>query len=397
MANYKAAGSLPLIATRRDEKGVYGGVGAISLKALVALVPNPADEENPRKMRDANRAARKHAELRAEVQRVLRGTAKGRNVSPYADYIVEGQLGKFGRGWSLPSVLLWMTQTPASVAQGEIELGELVEVELQFGSTAVAIDGETETAALHLIIDEPERYGLDSEEIGEWCVPVEMVWGVSASQARQMFHDRNQKGIQVAKTLALGMDSRDFGTMMAEEAANRIVLTDGTLFANRVNRNKRQLAKNDPHWVTLSAFRSLAVTTYKGRAGTGVLDVEEPDDDVDEIKEEVAQLIASVVQQYEAAFAERTAITAPAVLAGIGVLLYQATSWAGSERLSLADVLMRLDTVDWTRGSHWLGVAAKSTKSGGLSFAGGVKDAAGQVADALRDPYSENGRKIRKS
>ncbi|MEU2156249.1 hypothetical protein ABZ532_14730 [Streptomyces sp. NPDC019396] len=96
-------------------------------------------------------------------------------------------------------------------------------------------------------------------------------------------------------------------------------------------------------------------------------------------------------------FARRSAITAPAVMAGLGVLLHRATPWCGpGDAMSYETVEHLLADVRWEREpAYWDGVCASVGSTGRLNFSGGVKDSAGRVAGALLDPNSEWGRKIR--
>ena len=89
-------------------------VGVTTLGIVMSLLPNPELEEKVEttksKLADMlreQRDLRDHAELRAEVQRFLRGSAKGRNVKRYANYIARGLRGELGHAWSVPPLTLW--------------------------------------------------------------------------------------------------------------------------------------------------------------------------------------------------------------------------------------------------------------------------------------------------
>ena len=58
---------------------------------------------------------RRHAEVRALVQRMLKSTQKGRNVSAYASYIASGVSGGHGAAWSTPPITLWLDGQPGAV------------------------------------------------------------------------------------------------------------------------------------------------------------------------------------------------------------------------------------------------------------------------------------------
>jgi len=78
-------------------------------------------------LRYQQRAMREHAELRNSVQRLLRGTAKGRNVGPYAAYIAAGILGDLGNAWSTPPLCLCSSRplvfTDEAAGRASLSLG----------------------------------------------------------------------------------------------------------------------------------------------------------------------------------------------------------------------------------------------------------------------------------
>ena len=76
-------------------------------------------------------------------------------------------------------------------------------------------------------------------------IPFEIYWGIDVTAAQQIFRDRNLLGVALSKNLALGMDSRDLGTIVAGAAAGLVEATaeDGAPFASLVERRKRQLGK----------------------------------------------------------------------------------------------------------------------------------------------------------
>ncbi|WP_406356203.1 hypothetical protein OHB56_27355 [Streptomyces sp. NBC_01635] len=89
------------------------------------------------------------------------------------------------------------------------------------------------------------------------------------------------------------------------------------------------------------------------------------------------------------------AISAPTVLAGIGIATHQATSWPTTgTRLSPDELVRLLEPVRFEREArYWNGVAASA--SGTLNFGGGAKDSGGRVADAILSPDTDHGRRIR--
>jgi hypothetical protein len=410
VTNFTAArtAGVPVQVLRFRDKAA---LGVTTLSVVISVLPDPALEETAMnaksKLADAlreQRALRDHATLRDEVQRFLRGSAKGRNVKPYANYIANGLRGEFGEAWSTPPLTLW---SPRSIHfEGDSAY-------LPLGQKLVAIDGETQVAALHEIYNHPDAYRLDSDVLETVPIPFEIYWDIETIEARQIFRDRNLLGVAMPKNLALGMDSRDLGTIVAEHAATLVEATgtaddgDDIPFTELIERRKRQLGKADLAWVTLSAWRGLATTTLLGTAGieatSRTLEVDDLDGaDLDVAKDEAGSVMAAIVDTFPHEFSARSAITAPAVLAGIGALAYHTMPWAEDvEPMTRTELLKALRRVKWAREpQYWEGVAAKRSTTrdgqlGGLSFAGGIKDSAHRVYDALSDPGSELGRRIR--
>ncbi|WP_431783615.1 DNA sulfur modification protein DndB [Streptomyces chumphonensis] len=381
-------------------------IGTMSLATLVRLVPSPRREEDPRALRAASGHDRRHAELRATVQRTLK-SQKGRNIPDYAEYIAAGILGKHGSAWSTPPVTLWHAGEVAAISEELIPDSGLRTLTVAPDAMVVAIDGETQTTAWHDLYQDPESFGLTYDELNQRVrIPFELYLGITPADARQIFYDRNVKGIDVAKNLAMSMDQRDLATRLAHTLGEKLqVEADGRRvpFGTLVNSGKRQLTRTDREVVTLSALRTLIVTTLFGSKGVqySAVNVHEGDlpshTDADEVEAVVIRLVSRLIASRFPDFARRSAITAPAVMAGLGVLLHRATPWCDpGDAMSYETVEQLLADVRWEREpAYWDGVCASVGSTGRLNFSGGVKDSAGRVAGALLAPHSELGRKIR--
>lgn len=381
-------------------------IGTMSVPTLVQLVPSPRHEEDAKSLKAAAGAVRRHAELRGLVQRALKSTQKGKNVGSYAEYISDGVQGGSGAGWSTPPITFWHAGPLAALSDELLPGTGLRTLTIAPGTCVVAIDGETQTAAWHELYDDPERYGLTYPELAKVRVPFELYVDLSVSDARQIFYDRNVQGVVVAKNLAMSMDQRDFATRLAHRVAGAMkVEVGGKLvpFTRLVNASKRQIGRMDPEVVTLSALRALVICAIYGRPGLSrsaetVHEDELPTGTVaEQVEGTVVPLLARLVSDRFPHFAARTAITAPAVLAGLGVAVHQTTPWADPmNSLSADDVDRLLADIRWDRDArYWDGVAAKAGATGRLNFSGGVKDSGGRVADAILYPATEAGRKIR--
>ncbi|MER6348038.1 DNA sulfur modification protein DndB [Streptomyces sp. NPDC001595] len=381
-------------------------VGTMSVPTLVQLVPSPRAEEDPRKLKAASGLVRRHAELRVTVQRTLKSSQKGKNVGPYAEYIAAGLKGELGAAWSTPPITLWHAGPLAAISDELVPGSGLRTLTVAPGTMVIAIDGETQTTAWHDLYDDPETYGLTYPELAQVRIPFELYVDLAPADARQIFYDRNVQGIAVAKNLAMSMDQRDFGTRLAHLVADSVrVEVDGQRlpFARLVNGSKRQVSTSDREVVTLSALRALVVTTIFGPKGVQLSAESVHEDELpaghraDQVEAAVVPILGQLITRHARDFTERSAITAPAVLAGIGIAVHHTMPWADPATAFRTDDLVRLlDDIRWEReAKYWDGIAAKTGTSGRLNFSGGVKDSGGRVAGAILYPATEAGRRIR--
>ncbi|MEU5482819.1 DNA sulfur modification protein DndB [Streptomyces mirabilis] len=380
-------------------------IGTMGLATLLQLVPDPKKEENRRALKYASGPVRQHAALRALVQRTLT-TQKGRNVLSYAAYIAAGLLGEHGAAWSLPPVTLWLDGEPIFIGEEVAPGSGIHTIAVSPGSPVIAIDGETQVAAWHALYDDPERFGISYAQLGQVRLPYELYFGLSVEDARQIFYDRNVEGVPVAKNLAMSMDQRDIGTRIAHRVAAAVTVEHaGKIipFSRLVQARKRQLTRSDPELVTLSALRVLVVTALHGRGGLAlssatVHEADLPEGvDTQQAERELVPLLSTLLGELYPHFAARHAVSAPAVLAGIGIAAHHTISWNTADRRLRNDELTSLlEPVRFEREARfWDGVAASANASGTLNFGGGAKDAGGRVADAILHPDSNYGRKIR--
>lgn len=377
-------------------------IGTMALPTLIQLVPSPRNQENKRALQYLSGVQRRNAELRGEVQRMIASTTKGKNITPYAHYIADGLKGRHGAGWSTPPVTLWLAGEPGSLSDELAAGANVFTMSITPGSPVIAVDGETQVSAWHELSDDPERFGLSPARLAVVRIPFELYWGLGVDDARQIFYDRNVKGVEVAKNLAMSMDQRDFCTRLTRSIIDTLeVEFEGRTvsFSTFVDTKGRQLKKSGPEFVTLSALRSLVVTALHGRAG---LQRGSGDDLPDGVSAEHATarlvpLLSRLLVRLYPEFAARSTVTSPAGLAGLGIAVHEATGWSASRRpLSEDDLFGLLASVRWERDArYWDGVAASANQSGFLNFRGGAKDAGGRVADAILYPETEFGRKIR--
>ncbi|MGW2372962.1 DNA sulfur modification protein DndB [Kitasatospora sp. NPDC001683] len=377
----------------------------IDAENLLHLVNDPAKVEE-----DAKRAAKAgyevdpYARMRAEVQRPI-GTAaskKAKNVGEYADYIAAGLRGDFDSAWSVPQITLW---SPRPL--GPDENGTWY---LPIRDGLIALDAETQVTALHRIRKNPAAYGLEDFDFGEMKLSIEIFHGISVMAARQIFHDRNLKGVPVDKSLAMSMDGRDFGTTVTRKLMEslKVPLDETTVpLSSLILTGKRQVSDKAAEWMTMSVLRTLISTAMLGKAGihaasTGIEHEDIPADknndrpDQAVVQREIMETVGAFLVKNAGLFHAKTAITAPAVVAGLGATMNRTMSWSTDPMPEGITLDALLENVQWDReAKYWGGVAAKVTDKGAVSWAGGARDSGHKVYDALNNPDTDTGMQIR--
>ncbi|MFF0170460.1 hypothetical protein [Streptomyces prasinus] len=149
-------------------------------------------------------------------------------------------------------------------------------------------------------------------------------------------------------------------------------------------------------------MRSLVVATLYGRGGLqkSAEAVHEGDlpagKRLDQVEGVVVPVLGQLIARYARHLTDRSALTVPAVLAGLGIAVHHTMPWSEPKAAFRTDDLVRLlDDIHWEReAKYWDGIAAKAGTSGCLNCSG-VKDSGGRVADAILYPATETGRRIR--
>jgi hypothetical protein len=375
-------------------------IGIVDMENLLHMVNDPVRvEQEAARDAKARQEPDGYARMRAEVQRVI-GTAaspKSKNINNYADYIAEGLSGGYGDAWSIPPVTLW--------CQRPLDIQPDGKAFLPIRDGLIAIDGETQITALHRIKKNPALFGLRDFDFDGAMIAFEIYHGISTLSARQIFHDRNLKGVPVDKSLALSMDMRDFATSVAQTLVDSTTVTvDGEDIAlsDLILTGKRQVGPKSREWMTLSGLRTLVVTTILGKAGIHAASGDvEPDDlpegsDMKAVKQETVERLGALLKEYADQFHAKSAITSPAVLAGLGATVHRSMSWCTADKFTDdEDLDTLLSYIRWERESaFWGGIAAKETGKG-VSWAGGARDSGHKVYEAINKPNSDNGMKIR--
>ena len=367
-------------------------VGAMRVQQLLSLVPDPVAAEDAKRT-ETDPSLADYAELRTEVQRAVQG-AKAKNITNYANYIVEGLQKK--RPLILPPITLYHPEKLETVPLGQ----GCVALLLPFGDFLLAIDGETQRIAW-------QRAALVFREALGAVVKVVIHHGKSIQEARQGFYDLNTREVKPTAALSISMDTQDIAT----ELARRVMATSDDL-RGRVNHQRRQLRRSDPELLTISALRTGIVTTILGTPGLQVgsrpigslpegTDQESLEAVVVDVWIEIVRVLKDELQQERRPY---SVVSAPSVLAAIGVLAHHVVPSPPRKQKTpdwpIDQVLERLAEVVWERTveggrrSVWDGIAGKFTQSGRFAVAG-PKEVAHAIALALEDRDSELGQRIR--
>jgi DNA sulfur modification protein DndB len=394
----------PIVAIPVDETEA---IATMTVSQLLQVVPDPNKAENAKEVAaDPTLAA--YAGIRNEVQRAVQG-AKAKNAHAFGRYIVEGLRGL--RPWIAPPITLYH---PLKLETAPLLNGQIVLL-LPYGDFLVAIDGETQRIAWQYAAqDYPTALGHK--------VKVVIHHGKPEDAARQGFYDLNTREVKPNAAVAIAMDTQDIATRITRRVMEESpVLQDGG-----VNVQRRQLRRTDPELMTISGLRTGVVTTLLGAPGLQIgsrpIDPAHPtlvDVDREALGDAVVEVWNAILEALEMELRpERRAesvVSAPSVLAGLGVLAHHAVPEPPRrhdvDAWDVGLVIDRLDDVIWDRThevevrtgdesttekrSPWDGIAGKFTPSGSFSI-GGPKEVGYAVADALENPDSDGGRQIRR-
>ncbi|TWP49245.1 hypothetical protein FKR81_24315 [Lentzea tibetensis] len=368
---------------------------AMKVASLVQAVLDPTDLENP-KITASDARKRMAQQVRGKVQRSVTG-AKKSNVIAYGQYILEG-FRRERELWDTPTMQLFRED---SVELFKLPDGNGVAFLLSPGDFLVNTDGETQRMAwAWAAAREPE--------INNAKVAVTISHGRSVSWARQIFHDFNLLGVRPNVAVGISMDSSDVATRIARELEER-----SPVLKNRVMQTGRQLGQNSTELVTISALRSAVVTTLIGRTGLGLgsKPIGEKLQGIDEsvLLKHVLDVWKPLLEMLIPEFNRRneTVVSAPVIMAGLGVLAHQTLPnpprSASTEQITSEDVQKLISQICWDRSarnehgqpiSPWEGIAGKITPTGKFSI-GGIKEYGHAVIEALADPDSEAGKRVR--
>ncbi len=368
-------------------------LATLSLGHLMQLVPDPRQFEDKR-VRPALLANPAYAELadkRETVQRYFTG-AKRTNVPKYAQFIFERVRDREHRG--TPPICLGTTSKLVVVPgpEGTAKVG------IPYGRLFLSVDGETQRAAwedAHHKFAEMVRAGLAEEEALESVrVPVEIHHGLPVERLQALFYERNVLGAKVNANEAIAKDQRDPATQIVRAVMSMpIMQPNGQMVptSSVVQQASRQVGRKAPQWVTLSALRTLVVTTLLGRSGLqyGAKPVPTPEGvDFDTLRSEVADIVHAILQHFADKFAdkEKNLIGSPAVMAGIGVTAQRAVSslpHMQEQPMTLDELLELLDDIRWEKDAgFWDGVATRKTPKGVTTVAG-PKEVGYAVSEAI--------------
>lgn len=382
-------------------------LATLSLGHLMQIVPNPTLFEDKRMQPSLllNPALVDLADKRETVQRYFTG-AKKTNLPKYADFILERVKDQAHRG--TPTICLGYTAKLTIVPMSD----GTARVAIPYGRFFLAVDGETQRAAWDIVnakVYQLIEAGLADEQILDSVrVPVEIHHGLSVSELQALFYERNVLGAKVNANEAIAKDQRDPATQIARAVmAMAIRQPNGQMVptSSIVQQQSRQVGKKAPHWITLSALRTLVVTTLLGRAGLqyGAKPIPMIENvDFETVKTEVSEVVHAILQRFADKFADKDTflIGSPSIMAGIGVSARRAITSLplrpeDGSQLTVQELLELLSDIRWEKeGTFWDGIGTRKTPRGVTTVAG-PKEVGYAVAQAIDGSHAESGAQIR--
>jgi hypothetical protein len=351
----------------------HHAVGRMLVSQFLSTVPDPRDADLHSERSDLQQIAL----IRAGVQRPFE-SAKKANIPKYRDYIIDKAHGKPG---ITPPIILY-SPTPLPCEFSPEGPGHML---LPYGVPITILDGETQAAA---------RFdGRSDPETLKGYVAVEVVHGVTAEVAGQLYHDLNVLGVRPSPSLAMSRDLRDAMTNVTRRVA------DLPMFRGRVDLTARQLKKKSANIVTLTALRGAIVCFAEGIGGVrfGVKPVAIAPSRLPALETGAVAWFGALSERIGAVLEgdrDKLVTGGPAIFAALGALGHGIETIPESERQGAIQTrLAKLDGVKWQR-SDWVGIAGKETPKGNITL-GGSKEVAYAVYAAFNDPSSPGYKQVR--
>lgn len=381
-------------------------LATLSLGHLMQIVPNPTLFEDKRMKPSVllNPARADLAHKRDTVQRYFTG-AKKSNLPKYAEFIFDKVSRQVHRG--TPTICLGYTAklTVISMPDGTAR------VAIPYGRFFLAVDGETQRAAWEIVnnrVYELIQAGLSDEEVLDNVrIPVEIHHGLDEIQLQALFYERNVLGAKVNPNEAIAKDQRDPATQIARVVMMMpIQLPNGQMVptSSIVQQQSRQVGKTATEWMTLSALRTLVVTTTLGRNGLqyGAKPIPMLENvNFDALKLEVSEVVHAILQRFADKFANKDhyLIGSPAIMAGIGVAAHRTIKCLPFRPedgpLTIEELLEMLSEIRWDKeGTFWDGISTRKTPKGVTTVAG-PKEVGYAVADAIGGTNERTAAQIR--
>jgi hypothetical protein len=346
-------------------------VAVMPFSRLEQLVKDPQAAANAR-FRETSGLLEQYYELHEEIQRAF-DAGKKKNAEDYAHYVVKLANGQPG---DTPTIDLYTPRALPVSTRGPDQKAQLA---WPFDLICVPYDGETQLAARF------RAARLDAKTRG-MVVIVTITHGKSVEHAKQCFHDRNVFQRRASASVAMAMDTQDPLIAVVHAIEARVPeAKDAIAWQSRQVPNKGG-------FIAAASFVRTAVACFaQGIAGVQATKGEVPGNLTATEFERRALLWFSRVIPTLAPYMkdrERYVASSPAIWAAVGALGHDLVDLAVTDNgvlNSMADGLAaKLASIRWEKSDNWVGIAVKSTPTGGYSFAGGAKDSGTIAFKALR-------------
>jgi len=329
-----------------------------------------------------------------KIQRDLEGRKLSNAKGDLKDYLLDEWAVEESTG-VLPPFILWFPER--LIVRQRNGCGPLFEAVIPPSSKALLLDAESRVeAALYAIeeADDDQVERLLSKRVG-----VMAFHGVNPDLAAKFFADINGKGVGVNPNLLIARDFKDPWGELALEVFKKIGI--------ELEVEKRQVSQHGQAVVTALQARTMvaAIAFGAGAVSYGAkaipMKVSDPQGDKateidwDRLRDAAVSWLGKVFERYGAkAFKSKEL-----VLRSVPVSVALGASGRGfytgaSEEQARAYSLLGDESIDWTIGKHWAGIAGKINAAGTFSVGSG-KENAWATYRALTNPEDIGYRRVR--
>jgi len=331
-----------------------------------------------------------------KVQRDLSGRKLSNAKGDLKEYLLDEWISSDDRG-VLPPFLVWYPEQLETVHRPEC--GALLDVIVPSGAKGLLMDAESRVEAALYAVEQgstDQVKALLGKRIG-----VTVFHGVPVETAAKYFADINGKGVGVTPNLSVSRDYSDPWATTAFDVFEKLGL--------EVEKEKRQVSQSSPAVITALQARAMVAAMVFGAGavsfGAKKIPTTDPNSDsnrpvdFDKLATVAATWLGDVIEKLgdgEVLKDKELVVRSVPVLVSIGAI-GRGYYTQDPNQLIEANRFLNDSTIDWTRGSHWDGVAGKTNPSTGRFSVGSGKENTWATLRALTDPGDAGYKQIRRA